>query len=67
MFLLFMLFHVEMGLLAYAGGHGGVLEALPNDVDGQRGGVGHLLVKVTVVAQFVEDNLVGREIENIAG
>ena len=58
----FVLLHVEVGLLADGRSHGGMLEALPYHVDGQVGGVGHLLVEETVVAQFIEYNLVGREV-----
>ena len=54
----FVLFGVVVGLLAYGGQHGGALEALPNHVDGHAGGVRHLLVIETVVAQLVKDNLV---------
>lgn len=56
------LFGVEMGLLLDGGSHGGALEAFPDDVDGEVGGVGHFLVEEAVVAEFVEDDFVGWEV-----
>lgn len=57
-----MLLHVYVRLFADGGGHGGTLEALPDDVDGHRGGVGHLLVEEAVVAELVKHYLIGGKV-----
>ena len=56
------LLSVEVGLLADGGSHGGALEAVPDDVDGQLRGMHHVGAVEAVVAQLVEDYLVGREV-----
>ena len=61
----FVLFEVELCLLADSRHHGGMLEALPHHVDGHGSRVGHLLIEEAVVAQFVEDNLVGGEVVDV--
>ena len=66
MFLAFMLFHVNVCLLANGGEHGGALEAFPDDVNGHACGMCHLLVEETVVTQLVEHYLVGREVKGPA-
>ena len=61
--LAFMLLDIKLGLLLDGGHHSGTLETLPHYLDSQVGGMRHLLVEVAVVAQFIQNNLVGGEIE----
>ncbi len=67
MVLALVLLDVEVGLLLDGGHHGGAFEALPHHVDSQRGGMCHFFVEITIVAQLVEDNLIGGEIVSIGG
>ena len=53
---------VEVRLVADGGGHGGALEALPDDLDGQGRRVRHIGIIEAVVAELVEEELIGREI-----
>lgn len=55
-------FGVEYVLLNGGGGHVCVLEMLPNDVDGQIGGVAHVASIESVVAQLVEQYFIRREV-----
>ena len=48
--------------LLCGGRHVGVLELLPDDVDGEVGGVAHVAGVEPVVAQLVEEYLVGGEV-----
>ena len=57
--LLLVLLAVELGLLADGADHSGTLEVLPDYFNGQVGGVAHVGPEIAVVAQLVEDQLVG--------
>ena len=64
MSLIFSGFAVIMSHLARSRAHGGLLEAVKDDVRRQGCGVRHVGSEETVVAQLVEDYLVGREISD---
>ena len=58
----FILFHIVVGLLDDGRCHAGLPKALPNDLHGKLGGMHHVGSIEAVVAQLVEDYLVGREV-----
>ena len=62
MLLAFTLFHIVVDLLTDGGRHGGLAEAVENNVGGQGRRVRHVGLIETVIAQLVKDYLVGREV-----
>lgn len=60
-------FGVVVGLLDGGWRHGGLLETVVDDIDSQGAGMGHVGTKETVVAQLVQNNLVGGEIMATGG